>query len=126
MTHVLWNWLLKNWPQFTYDKESLIELGKLFIENSGTVVGGLKHVNNDSKNDLLVEIFSNEAIRTSEIEGEFINRDSVQSSIKRNLGLQVEKRKVSPAEFDIAEMMVDLYVNYYKPLSHEQLFEWHK
>ncbi len=53
MTHVLWNWLLKNWPQFTYDKESLIELGKLFIENSGTVVGGLKHVNNDSKNDLL-------------------------------------------------------------------------
>ncbi len=126
MTSILWNWLLKNWPQFTYDKEILAELEQTFIQNSGTVVGALKHVTSDSKDDLLVEILSNEAIKTSEIEGEFLNRDSVQSSIKRNLGLNVEKRKVPPAEFGIAEMMVDLYLNYSKPLSHNQLFEWHK
>lgn len=126
MTHILWNWLLKNWPQFTYDKETLVELEHIFMQNSGTVVGALKHVTNDSKDDLLVEILSNEAMKTSEIEGEFLNRDSVQSSIKRNLGLNVEKRKVPPAEFGIAEMMVDLYLNYSKPLSHNQLFEWHK
>ena len=126
MTHILWNWLLKKWPQFTYDKESLIELEQLFIENSGTMVGALKHITNDSKDNLLVEILSNEAIKTSEIEGEFLNRDSVQSSIKRNLGLTVDKRKVPPAEFGIAEMMVDLYLNFSKPLSHYQLFDWHK
>ncbi|MDA7711901.1 Fic family protein [Flavobacteriaceae bacterium] len=126
MTHILWNWLLKKWPQFTYDKESLIELEQLFIENSGTMVGALKHITNDSKDNLLVEILSNEAIKTSEIEGEFLNRDSVQSSIKRNLGLTVDKRKVPPAEFGIAEMMVDLYLNFSKPLSHDQLFDWHK
>ncbi len=126
MTNILWNWLLKNWPQFTYDKESLTELEQAFIQNSGTIVGALKHVTSDSKDDLLVEILSNEAMKTSEIEGEFLNRDSVQSSIKKNLGLTVEKRKVPPAEFGIAEMMVDLYLNYNKPLSHDQLFEWHK
>ncbi len=126
MSNVHWNWLLKNWPQFTYDKEILVELEQTFIQNSGTVVGALKHITADSKDDLLVEILSNEAIKTSEIEGEFLNRDSVQSSIKRNLGLNVEKRKVSPAEYGIAEMMVDLYLNYSKPLSHKQLFEWHK
>ena len=126
MTHILWNWLLKKWPQFKYDKESLIELEQLFIENSGTMVGALKHITNDSKDNLLVEILSNEAIKTSEIEGEFLNRDSVQSSIKRNLGLTVDKRKVPPAEFGIAEMMVDLYLNFSKPLSHDQLFDWHK
>ena len=126
MTHILWNWLLKKWPQFTYDKESLIELEQLFIENSGTMVGALKHITNDSKDNLLVEILSNEAIKTSEIECEFLNRDSVQSSIKRNLGLTVDKRKVPPAEFGIAEMMVDLYLNFSKPLSHDQLFDWHK
>jgi len=126
MTSILWNWLLKNWPQFTYDKDNLAELEQKFIQNSGTVVGALKHITNDSKDELLVEILSNEAMKTSEIEGEFLNRDSVQSSIKRNLGLTVEKRKVQPAEFGIAEMMVDLYLNYNKPLSHDQLFEWHK
>jgi len=126
MTTILWNWLLKNWPQFTYDKELLKKLEQTFIQNSGTVVGALKHITNNSKDDLLVEILSNEAMKTSEIEGEFLNRESVQSSIKRNLGLKVEKRKIPPAEYGISEMMVDLYLNYDKPLSHDQLFEWHK
>ena len=126
MTSILWNWLLKKWPQFTYDKEILAELEQVFTQNSGTVIGALKHISADSKDDLLVEILSDEAMKTSEIEGEFLNRDSVQSSIKRNLGLTVEKQKVPPAEFGIAEMMVDLYLNYNTLLSHNQLFEWHK
>ena len=126
MKTVSWNWLLKNWPKFTYDKEQLKELEHTFIQNSGTVIGALKHVTKNSKDDLLVEILSNEAIKTSEIEGELLNRESVQSSIKRNLGLKVEKRKVPPAEYGISEMMVDLYLNYDKPLTHNQLFEWHK
>jgi len=126
MTTVLWNWLLKDWPKFTYNEKYLNKLEHLFIQNSGTVIGTLKHITNNSKDDLLVEILSNEAIKTSEIEGEFLNRESVQSSIKRNLGLKVEKRKIAPAEYGISEMMVDLYLKYDKPLSHNQLFEWHK
>jgi len=35
----------------------------------------------------------------------------VQSSIKRNLGLTVEKRKVPPAEFGIAEKSIALSTN---------------
>ena len=62
------------------------------------------------------------ALKTSEIEGEILNRDSVQSSIKRNLGLSVDNRKVPPAEFGISEMMVDLYQNFEKTLSHNQHF----
>jgi Fic family protein len=88
--------------------------------------GAIKHIEGVSKDDLLVEILSNEALKTSEIEGEILNRDSVQSSIKKNLGLSVENRKIPPAEFGISEMMVDLYLNFYKPLNHNQLFEWHK
>ena len=126
MTATLWNWLLKNWPQFTFDKEVLSDFEQQFFQNNGTVVGAMKHINEDSKDDLLVEILSNEAMKTSEIEGELLNRDSGQSSIKRNLGLTVDKRKVPPAEFGIAEMMVDLYLNFNKPLTHNILFEWHK
>jgi Fic family protein len=126
MTYRNWNWKHKNWPQFTFDVDTLKALEMEFLKNTGTVVGILKHVKDDEKEDFLVEVLSNEAMNTSEIEGEYLNRDSVQSSIKQNLGLANEKRKVPPAEYGISEMMVDLYLNFDKPLNHEQLFEWHK
>ena len=126
MINKTWNWQQKIWPEFAYNIKDLRELEYQFLQNTGTVSGVLKHIKKDSKDDLLVEILSNEALKTSEIEGEILNRESVQSSIKKNLGLVTEQRKIPPAEYGISEMMVDLYMNYNKPLSHEQLFEWHK
>jgi hypothetical protein len=46
-----------------------------------------------------------EALTTSEIEGEILDRVSVQSSIRRELGLPTDKRRVAPAERGISEMM---------------------
>ncbi len=126
MAYNVWNWMLKEWPRFTYNAEALEALEFQFSENSGTVFGVLKHLQEESKDDFLVEILSDEAIKTSEIEGEYLDRDSVQSSIKKNLGLAVEPRKIPPAEYGISEMMVDLYLNYNQTLTHEQLFLWHK
>ena len=121
-----WNWLHKNWPNFTYDKEVIEPLELFFSKNTGLVLGAIKHIEGVSKNNLLVEILSEEALKTSEIEGEVLNRESVQSSIKKNLGFATDKKKIAPAEFGISEMMVDLYHHFHKPLSHNQLFEWHK
>lgn len=126
MSYKTWNWLLKNWPHFSYNKDVLEKLEFQFSQNTGTVFVAIKHIEGVSKDDLLVEILSNEAIKTSEIEGEILNRESVQSSIKKNLGLAVENRKIAPAESGISEMMVDLYHNYDKPLTHDLLFEWNK
>lgn len=121
-----WNWKHKKWPYFTFDREVLQELELNFSQNTGMALGILKHLRNSEKDDFLVHILSNEALKSSEIEGEFLDRVSVQSSIKKNLGLITDKQKVSAAEFGIAEMRVDLYKNYHLPISHQQLFEWHK
>jgi Fic family protein len=126
MAGKIWNWTLDNWPQFTYDTETLRSLEYKFSQRFGTVLGTLMHLADDVKEVLLVEILSNEAIKTSAIEGDILNRDSVQSSIKRNLGFSVDHRKASAAEFGISEMMVDLYLNYNQSLSDQLLFEWHK
>lgn len=126
MAYKVWNWMLKDWPNFSYDEKALEALEYQFSEKSGTVFGVLKHIRKDSKDDFLVEVLSDEAMKTSEIEGEYLNRDSVRSSIKKNLGLAVEKRKIPPAEYGISEMMVDLYLNYNQPLSHDLLFQWHR
>jgi hypothetical protein len=65
---------------------------------------------------LLVELMSSEAITTSNIEGEVLNRDSVQFSIQRQLGLAATSAG-PPAEQGIAEMMLDLYRSFREPLS---------
>jgi Fic family protein len=69
---------------------------------------------------------STEAVTTSEIEGEILDRASVQSSIRKQLGLSVDERRVRPAEHGIAEMMVDSYRSFSEPLSQEMLFRWHE
>ncbi len=126
MERKIWNWQSKEWPHFTYNEEALKVVELQFSKNIGTVLGALKHVSENEKELFIVELLSNEALKTSEIEGEYLDRDSIQSSIKKNLGLSVDKRKVAPAEFGISEMMVDLYQNYSKQLSHQQLFDWHR
>ena len=126
MTYQTWNWMLEKWPHFSYDKEALQALEYQFSQSSGKVLGVLKYLQDSSQENLLVEILSDEAMKTSEIEGELLNRDSVQSSIKRNLGLTTDRRKVPPAEYGISEMMVDLFNHFDKTLTHNYLFEWHK
>ena len=98
-----------------------------FLLGAGVAIGTVKHLGEDEHNQLLVEVMSGEAVTTSAIEGEVLNRASVQSSILRQLGLpSPDKRRVMPAEQGIAEMMVDLYRSFSQPLSNEMLFGWHR
>jgi Fic family protein len=89
-------------------------------------VGAIKHLGEEDRNQLTVEAMSTEALTTSEIEGEMLDRASVQSSILRQLGLAVDNRRVAPAERGVSEMMVDLYKTFSAPLSDEMLFDWHR
>ena len=121
-----WNWQQENWPDFSYNPNAIQEYESQFLQRAGVMIGSVKHLQDEDREELKIQLISDEALKTSEIEGEMLDRDSIQSSIKRQFGLQTENRKVSPAEHGIAEMMVSLHKNYELPLSHEQLFEWHK
>ncbi len=120
-----WNWEQKDWPNFSYDEQKLKSLETQFIYDSGILLGAYKHIGDDERTSLTIEIMSDEALKTSEIEGEILNRESIQSSIRRNFGLSTINRKANPAENGIAEMMVDLYNNFNKHLTHKMLFNWH-
>ena len=75
---------------------------------------------------LRIELIGNEALKTSAIEGEILNRDSLQSSLRRQFGLGDDDRHIPAKERGIAEMMVTLYQTFAEPLDTAQLFEWHK
>lgn len=123
---MLWNWKHENWPKFTYSAEKLVGFENTFLHKSGVLLGSLKHVSNEDKDNLKVDLMSDEAFKSSEIEGEILNRESLHSSIRKHFGLKSDNRKVSPAEYGISEMMVELYKSFDSPLSHNQLFAWHQ
>jgi len=123
---MIWNWQKPDWPNFTFDQQALVEWEAMFLRNSGYLSGTLAHIADEDKTLLTIDAMSEEALKTSEIEGEQLNRDSLQSSIRRNLGLAADSRKVKPAEQGIADMMTDLYRHFARPLTHKTLFNWHK
>ena len=120
-----WLWQLDKWPEFSYDKEAVTSLENRFAQGAGMVLGAFKHVTDADQTQFIIDVLSDEALKTSEIEGEYLNRDSIQASIRNNLGLQTDNRKIPPEEYGIATMMVKLYQSYAEPLTHETLFDWH-
>ena len=122
----MWSWQKKEWPNFQWDSRKMLRVEQLFTEGAGVVAGASRHMLADDQQSLSVELISTQALDTSEIEGEYLNRESVQSSVYRALGLQTDRRSSSPAEAGIAEMMVNLYKTLGEPLSESTLFEWHQ
>ena len=120
-----WNWQKPDWPNFTWNRVRIEKAEQQFLLGGGILVGTVKHLPEEDRQQLTVDAMSTEAVTTSEIEGEILDRASVQSSIRKQLGLTVDERRVRPAEQGIAEMMVDLYRSFSRPLSPEMLFRWH-
>ena len=120
-----WNWQKPDWPNFTWNRARIEKAEQQFLLGGGVLVGTVKHLPEEDRQQLTVDAMSTEAVTTSEIEGEILHRASVQSSIRKQLGLTVDERRVRPAEQGIAEMMVDLYRSFSRPLSPEMLFRWH-
>src|SRR3954452_20123741 len=120
-----WNWERSSRPAFAYDSRILELSEKHFLLQSGEFIGAYRHVGADDQETIKLELISDEAVKTSAIEGEILNRDSVQSSLRQQFGLGAELPGVKPAERGISRMMVDLYQRFAAPLSDQTLFDWH-
>lgn len=121
-----WNWQQPDWPDFEYDRFALTALEEPFLLYSGELLGAFRHLGAEDQDALRIELISEEALKTSEIEGELLDRDSVQSSLRQQFGLSSTPRRIPAGERGIAEMMVDLYQAFDSRLSHTSLFRWHE
>jgi Fic family protein len=120
-----WNWQQPDWPDFRWSAARMASAEQQFLVNGGVLIGNAEHLDEQNQSRLRIEAVTAEAITTSAIEGEILDRDSVQSSIRRQLGLATDGRRVAPAEQGIAELMVDLYQNSAGPLDCHTLERWH-
>ena len=121
-----WNWQQTDWPNFSYEAARLRSAEEQFLKGAGVVVGAMHHLDGDQKQGLTIDLISQEVVDSSAIEGEVLDRASVQSSLAKHLGLAADQRKANAAEAGAAELMANLYQSYADPLTDQMLFDWHR
>ena len=99
-----WIWQRPGWPDFTWSHAELEPLEARFRDDAGRRIGSWRRLGADEQVELRIAWLSDEAAETSAIEGELLDRDSVQSSIRRQFGLAHDQRPASPADAGVAEM----------------------
>ena len=122
-----YNWQQKDWPNFQYEEDKIGVTPLGFGLASGQMEGILIGLPDEKKNEAIIDLLVSEAIKTSEIEGEFLSRQDVRSSVIKTLGLEQEPKQVRDQRAKgIAKLMVTIRKNYKQPLSEAVLFQWHK
>lgn len=122
-----YNWELKTWPNFTFSITDIEHDLYNFAQQTGEVNALLKSLPDDIRQETLLEMILSEAIKTSEIEGEFLSRKDVMSSIKNNLGLNKTPDVVKDKRASgIADLMIDVRNTFLDELTKDTLWHWHK
>lgn len=114
------------WPDFTWKSDEIIHLLGEARNLQGRLIGKMESLGFDLRNEALLNTLTLDVLKSSEIEGEFLNPDQVRSSIARKLGMEIAGSVESDRNVDgVVEMMLDATQNYLEPLTAERLFDWH-
>lgn len=122
---MLWNWQLSDWPRFKFDPALIAEREKQFLIRVGEATASLHSVGEGDYKQFIVEILSREALESSNIEGEILDRESLQSSIKKHFGIKAPAVRSHKKEAGMAELLCNVYETFQEPLSHAMLCRWH-
>jgi Fic family protein len=119
-------WGKSDWPAFTWDEKTLARLLAQVSREQGRLLGKMEALGFDLRSEAHLRTLTEDVVKSSEIEGEKLDRDQVRSSIARRLGMDVGG--LVPADRDVegvVEMMLDATGNYAEALTKERLFAWH-
>ncbi|MGB5941855.1 MAG: DUF4172 domain-containing protein [Leeuwenhoekiella sp.] len=121
----MYNWQQRDWPNFRYNTNAfdakLIEYSQR-QERIDMLFDGLSQ---ELQTETTIALMVNEAMKTSEIEGEFLNRDDVAATIRNKFGLERGRSIKDQMAKGAGELMVMVQNSIAKPLTEHMLFEWH-
>lgn len=117
---------LKQWPEFIWDYE-LLMLALMDVRfRQGRLLGRIEALGFELRDEAFLKTLTIDVIKTSEIEGEFLNLEEVRSSVARRLGMDVARMVPSSRDVDgIVDVIADATQNAQMPLTKERLFNWH-
>jgi len=122
----MYNWQLPEWPDFIYEIQEIQPLILAFAQATGEASGVIQGLSDDLKYETMLQLMLSEALKTSEIEGEYISREDVISSIRNNLGLNETPVNVKDQRAEgVAQLMLEVRKSFDRPLSLAMLQTWH-
>lgn len=117
---------LQAWPAFTWKVDALADHLAAVRHRQGRLLGRMHGMGFDLRAEAVLETLTEDVIKSSEIEGEILDKDQVRSSIARRLGMDIGA--LAPGDRNVegvVEMMLDATQRYQEPLTRERLFDWH-
>ena len=114
------------WPDFRWDHARISALLVDVRHRQGRLIGRMEGLGFQLRAEAVLHSLTEEVLKSSDIEGEKLDRDQVRSSIARRLGIKIGG--LLPADRDVegvVEMMLDATQHYDQPLTGRRLFDWH-
>jgi Fic family protein len=114
------------WPRFRWNhariSASLVDVR----HRQGRLIGRMEGLGFQLRAEAVLDSLTEEVLKSSEIEGEMLDRDQVRSSIARRLGLDIGGLTSADRNVEgVVEMMLDATQGYDRPLTARRLFDWH-
>ena len=115
-------WQQKNWTHFRYNEKSIQKHLTDALKAQSYILGQEKLFDPSDEAEIVIE----EALTTSAIEGEKLDRNSIRSSVAKRLGLPTAGLpKINQKSDAVVEILLDATRNHSKTLTHKRLFAWH-
>lgn len=117
---------LSRWPNFHWNNNVLTERLASVRHRQGRLIGRMERLGFPLRGEAILQTLTEDVTKSSEIEGEKLDREQVRSSIARRLGMDIGALRPTDREVEgIVEMMLDATQNFDRPLTKERLFSWH-
>ncbi len=117
---------LPQWPHFEWNREGVSQLLTDVRYRQGRLLGRMESMGFDLRAEATLQTITLDVLKSSEIEGEILDREQVRSSIARRLGMDIAGLIYSDRNVEgVVEMMLDATQHYDLPLTGERLFDWH-
>jgi len=118
-------WQLPDWPNFRFDEKALALRLAEVRHAQGRLLGRMEGMGLAQRDEASLRVLTEDVIKSSEIEGEHLNRESVRSSLARQLGIDIGALAPADRNVDgVVAMVLDAPSRFDQPLTRERLFGW--
>jgi len=123
----MYNWQNKDWASFTYKHLNINDVVSYFVKLSDETKALLQQKSLAEQQEEMLCFLISEAEKTSEIEGEYISRQDLASSIRNKLGINTPPESIKDRRAKgIADLLVEVRSSHKKRLTEAAIKNWHK
>jgi Fic family protein len=122
-------WQSEHWTEFTYQQATLAPWLQQVLVNQQQLIGKAAELPKELDRQAQMDALIQNALKTSEIEGEMLNVGSVRSSVARHLGLEksafgVTKNQATAQTDSLVNLLTKVTSNLSEPLTLDELCQW--